>query len=156
MVQEGPAFYKIVNEQLPNPQKLRIVGQAPLNMESEISEGESEEDEIEKSSDHLVDGPLNEFGEQELSFKDSDDEPEETKQASENDKPSLALMKDEEIFDDGSSDDEGVTVIRSTKDGTTKIVFSGEQKDITAKMLESIKGKLEKSKKNELIDFKVI
>lgn len=51
-------------------------------------------------------------------------------------------------------DMEGV-VMRRMKDGTTKIIFSGEQSDVNAKLLKNIENKLKLSRKSEIIDFQV-
>ena len=46
-------------------------------------------------------------------------------------------------------------MVQESKDGKTTMAFSGDQKKITSSMLDNIRKKLEKSKKEHIVDFKV-
>ena len=59
--------------------------------------------------------------------------------------------EDEEVT---NVDERGI-VIKQMKDGKTIMVFSGEQQNMAPAVAENIKKKFEKSKKTELVDFRV-
>ena len=47
-------------------------------------------------------------------------------------------------------------IMRTTKDGKTMMIFSSDQKNMAKAMRDKIRKKLDKTKINQLCDFKVI
>ena len=63
--------------------------------------------------------------------------------------------EDEETSNEEEEADMEGVVIRRMEDGTTQIIFSGEQSEVNAKLLQNIENKLKLSRKSEIIDFEV-
>ena len=135
--QNDANFYKRVDAKLPSTQKIRIVGAAHVQKKEKQQFRSSSADESDEES-------CDEDGGRKLNFKPYDILPEGEKNAS---REVIDLSDDEEIVEDDTLET-GVTMIRN-KDGTTKMVFSGNQSDIVKKMQNNIREKLKKSKENK-------
>ena len=161
MYPESPSFYTFVdNTTNRKVHNVRIVGDAK---KQKVDQAKFASTEGEDAEDNAY-----------LTFPEDDEEEtdptsstkiqkrkKKSKSTSSSSKLLFDLQEGEEIVDKYDEDDDdmeitekGVAVIQC-KDGTKKIVFSGEQKDVSAKMLKNIKDKLAKSKKAEIIDFQV-
>lgn len=131
-----PSFYNRVDKTLPSAQVTRIVGDTKIQNREQIHFQPDFEDENETGEDGGA--PLN--------FRDGEIESGGDEEAeSEITKPDNEC---EEL-------DEGVKMVEM-KDGTVKMVTSGDQKDMDASLIKSIRQKLAKTKADEIIDFKVL
>ncbi|XP_066924426.1 uncharacterized protein [Clytia hemisphaerica] len=130
-----PSFYNRVDKTLPSAQVTRIVGDTKIQNREQIHFQPDFEDENETGEDGGA--PLN--------FRDGEIESGGDEEAeSEITKPDNEC---EEL-------DEGVKMVEM-KDGTVKMVTSGDQKDMDASLIKSIRQKLAKTKADEIIDFKL-
>jgi len=129
-VNEGndASFYQRVNEMMPELSKTRIVGDTDTQMK-EQEEFRSNDDKNNRESEMGVE---EEGGGQALNFKESPMEFEDDEEE---------VVEDEQL-------EKGVKMIKM-EDGSTKMVFSGDQKDIVEKMRKLFRDKLVKSKENE-------